>query len=218
MPRKRSLRVSVTVALVSLFIAFLGFRIVQFTLYLKDHPTSRTPGAAELTEAAKLIIGSSGGMAHGNTAEAKALAERVAKEMKIIRETMFTKGKANWKDDLSLTKGEFVVFCQLNEDSCAFLIHVPKMRNFTTSAKDSLVEFAYVTAASVLDTAQTPHAQKLAVATRGYLLFDRVLIGDYQPQNKDPLSAAHKAAGEQVLAPSLYPFFQSKDHPTPPAK
>ena len=135
--------------------------------------------------------------------------------MKIVRLTMFEGGNPDSIDMQLLTKGDFLVFCQMNEDSCAFLIHVPELRRYTSSAKESIAELAYTTAAKALDSAQKPSIRKLAVATRGNMLYDRVLLGDYSFQSKDPLSNAQKVADEGVLAPPLYPFFAPKQQQLP---
>lgn len=197
-----------------LFAAFVGFRIVQAALYLKNHPAQKAPGAEALSQAAKQIVGSSGGVAHGNTAEAQALAARLSRELKVIRETMFEGGKADSIDMQLITKGEFLVYCQLNDESCAFLVHVPEMRRYTDEAKQSIAELAYVSAVTVLDSARKAGVQKLAIATRGNILYDRVLIGDYRFQGKDPLNGARKAEEAGVMAPSLYPFFDSRKNPS----
>lgn len=212
---KQSLFERLMIAVAILFVAFLCFRVVQFALHVKDHPLPRQAGAEELSQAAKLIVGSSRGVSHGNTAEARALAEEVSRGMKIVRLTMFEGGNPDSIDMQLLTKGDFLVFCQMNEDSCAFLIHVPELRRYTSSAKESIAELAYTTAAKALDSAQKPSIRKLAVATRGNMLYDRVLLGDYSFQSKDPLSNAQKVADEGVLAPPLYPFFAPKQQQLP---
>lgn len=205
-------RVIVTVTF--LFAAFLGFRVVQFAFHLKNHPLPRDPGAEAVSAAARLIMSAREGVAHGNTPAAHALAEKLSKELKTIRETLFEGGNPDSIDMKLLTQGEFVVFCQLNQDSCVFLIHVPEMVRYTTTAKDSLIELAHLSAAQTLDTAPQNEVQKLAVATRGNILFDRVLIGDYQPQSKEPLSHTKKPDEVGVLVPSLNPFFTPpKDQP-----
>ncbi len=170
----------------------------------------REPGAEELFQAAKLIVGSSRGFTHGNTPEAQALAERLSREMKVIRETEFHGGNTNSIDVKMMTKGEFLVFCQLNEDSCAFLIHVPELKHYTGPAKEAIASLAYATAAKVLDAAQLKRIQRLAIATRGSILYDRILIGAYRFDSENPQAEAQVAGGESSLAPSLYPFFKPK--------
>jgi hypothetical protein len=212
---KQSLFERLMIGIAILFVAFLCFRIIQFALHVKDHPLPRQAGAEELSQAAKLIVGSSRGVAHGNTPEARALAEEVSRGMKVVRMTMFEGGNPDSIDMQLLTKGDFLVFCQLNEASCAFLIHVPELRRYTSSAKESIAELAYIASAKALDSAQKSSIRKLAVATRGSMLYDRVLLGDYSFQSKDPLSHAQKVADEGVLAPPLYPFFTPKQQQLP---
>jgi hypothetical protein len=215
--RKRSPLMRVLFLLAVLFGAFLVFRVVQMALYFRNHPMQRDPAAQALTDAEKLIVTTSRGAVHGNTAEAQALAERLSREMKIIRESMFVGGNAESLDMQVITKGEFLVFCQLNQDSCAFLIHVPEMRRYTSSAKDSIAELAYGTAARLLDSAQKIEVKKLAIATRGNMLYDRVIVGDYVFQSKNALSRAQKVASDSVLAPSLNSFFGPRKQDNPKA-
>ena len=198
-----------------LFVAFLVFRVVQFAIHVKDHPVKREAGVEELSQAVKLIMGSSRGVAHGNNAEARKYAEELSRKMQDFRQTLFEGGNPKSIDMQLLTKGEFLVFCQLNRDSCAFLIHVPEMRRYTDSAKESIAELAYVAASRILDSAEKRDIHKLAVATRGSILYDTLFIGDYKFESENPLSRAQKMAPEGVLAPPLYPFFAPKrDEPT----
>ncbi len=206
-----SLRVGTVISF--LVIGFLGFRFIESAVSLKNNPVPREPGAEALSEAVRLITGSRNGIAHGNTPEAKILAEQLSRQMKVARDTMFEHSSRESVTSEMLTKGQFLVFCQLNPDSCVFLIHVPELHRFTSSAKESMAELAYLTAAQILDSAQKNEVQTLAVATRGTLLYDHVLIGEYAPGSEDPLASAEKAPDKGVLAPSLKKFFVSKDKP-----
>jgi hypothetical protein len=217
-PRKSGLFARVMIVVGILFVAFMVFRVVQFAVHMKDHPVKREAGMEELSEAARLIVGSSRGIVHGNNSEARKCAEELSRKMQIIRQTMFEGGNPNSIEMKVLTKGEFLVFCQLNEDSCAFLIHVPEMRRYTDSAKESIAELAYVAAAGILDSAEQRGVHQLAVATRGSILYETLLIGDYSFESKNPLSHTQKISPKGVLAPPLYPFFAPKPGESTSAK
>lgn len=194
-----------TVAL--LFAAFMGFRVFQLVRHVKNHPVTHTPGAEQLTAAMKSITSVSKGAAQGNSVEGVALAKQLSDDLLKIHDAMFVGGKA---DSAKLTKGTFLVFCQLNEDSCAFIIHVPEMRHYTEDAAQSLAELAYDDASRILDSAKKSGVKQLAVATRGVIFFNTVLIGDYVPNNQHPSARAKKAEFEGAMARSLLPFFAEK--------
>ncbi len=185
----------------------MGFRIFQLVNHIRNHPATNTPGLEQLTAAMKSITSVSDGAAHGNSAEALALAKQLSDDLLKIHDGMFVGGKA---DSAKLTKGTFLVFCQLNEDSCAFIIHVPEMRHYTEDAAESLAQLAYDDASRILDSVKTPGVKQLAVATRGVVLFSTVLIGDYVPNSEQPSTRAKKAEFEGPVARPLFPFFAEK--------
>ena len=196
---------------VGLVVAFLAFRIYQAVIVfpkMKREPRAATPGYEELLAADKLIVSNRHGVANGNTPEAKKLAAMVSREMRVLREAMFEKGKS----DLMLTGGDFLVFCELHETTCAFLLHVPEMRRFTSEAKASMMDLAYNVACEALDELEGTHPRRLAVGTKGNMFFDRVLIGDFTPNDEEPLKRAKPVELEGGLkAPSeLLPFFVSE--------
>lgn len=103
-----------------LFVAFICFRLVQAALNYKGEPRHSDPRAEALSQATKLIVGARRGVAHGNSDEAKELAEQLSERLKEIRRTMFSAGNASSWDRQLNTKGDFLTFCQLTQDSCAF--------------------------------------------------------------------------------------------------
>ncbi|HEY1169768.1 MAG TPA: hypothetical protein VGH19_00235 [Verrucomicrobiae bacterium] len=190
-----------------LFAAFIGYRAVQFRAYMQNNSLAKDPGAEAISEAAKLIMSSRQGIAHGNTPEAKSLAEELSQMMKQARQEVFTGGNPDSIDMKLLTKGEFIVFCQLNQDSCIFLIHVPEMKRYETEARKELVNIAYVSAASIMDKAGKRDVRKLGVATRGSILFDSAILGDYEHKSGNPFKGMNKVAEVGVMIPSFNPYF-----------
>ena len=194
-----------------LFAAFVLFRVVQLVIFLRDPNHSRgKPGEAELHDATRKIISARLGTVHGNTAAAKILATNLSAELKNFEAAALTGAD---KNSSLLTDGQFLVFCQLSEEGCAFLIHVPQMKRYTHEAAEAMAKFAYVDACKILDKADQPNVHKLAIAIRGDLLYDSVLIGDYKPGDKDAFARAKKIATDGLRAPALVPFFVPASEP-----
>lgn len=116
----------------------------------------------------------SGQTGFGNTPEAKALADDFARKMKILRESLFT-GEAEGGQ----SGGEFLTHCEMNQDRCAFIVHVPGLRKFNDEAKESLCEIAWTIAHTVLTDSDLPGGSRLAVGVKGVVLYEDIMIGDY---------------------------------------
>ena len=212
--RKRGLPllVKITIVLAVAFVGFLGFRMVQFVRYAKSHPRQVQPGEAEFREANRQIIANKGMLGFGNTREAELLAQEYSKSLKIMRENLFTEGK---KGALSMSKGEFLTFCQWNGDSCVFLVHVPELRRFTSEAKQSLTELAWINAQAVLKTKTRPPPKTVVVGVKGALLYESILVGDFIAEPAPGVDGI-KTRGSGVSDTAIFhPFFAPK---APPAK
>ncbi len=156
-------------------LAFSAF-IIFATLAPKDlgkpDPALANTPAGRLKAADNKINTDNDGVAHGNTPEAKALAEEYAQTMKTLREALFTKGKKGF----SLSGGNFVTYCELHEGRCAFITHVPQYRKFDDDAKKSLAEIAWVAAQeTVADTLD--EGDELGVGMKGVVLYGKVMVG-----------------------------------------
>jgi hypothetical protein len=196
--------VKIIFALVVLFFSFLGFRVVQFALHVRDNPVAKAPGEAEFREANRAIIANRGTVAFGNNAAAVALAERYANDLKLLREGLFTEGK---KDALSLAKGEFLTFCQRTETACVFLVHVPELRRFTEEAKASLVELAWLNAQAVLKNSAEPPPATVAVGVKGAVFYEAVWVGKFAPDAPGAHGGVETRASGLEGTQLLYPFF-----------
>ena len=84
------LAIKVLFVVVALFIGFLGFRLVQFGVYLKHNPTPKAPGEAEFREANRKIISNRGTTVFGNTPGAVGLAADYSESLKLLRDSFFT--------------------------------------------------------------------------------------------------------------------------------
>jgi hypothetical protein len=198
------------VVVVVLFIGFIGFRVVQFAIYAKNHPRVVPPGEAQFMEANRAIISNKGSSGYGNTPEATALAEQYSKSLKIMREQFFTKANA---DRMSLSKGEFLTWCQLGSTSCVFVVHVPDLRHFTRDAKDSLVDLAWLNAQSVLATRKGAPPKTIGVAVKGAALYERVTLGHFIADPEKDGNGIDKSGSTQSDTMWLYPFFAPTNAP-----
>jgi Domain of unknown function (DUF4190) len=155
------------------------FSLMIFALSLLPKDFGKPPVGFENTPAGRLkeaedqIRTGNDGIAHGNTPEAKALAEKYAQTMKSLREALFTKRK---KKGFSLSGGNFVTYCELHEGRCAFVTHVPDYRNFDNDAKDSLAEIAWE-AAQVTVSDTLDEGDELGVGLKGVLVYGSVMVG-----------------------------------------
>jgi hypothetical protein len=202
--------VLLVVVLVVGFFGFLGFRVVQFARHVREHPRQAVPGEAEFREANRQIIASKGTAAFGNNREAVALAQEYSRRLKALREEFFTKGK---EDAFSLSKGDFLTYCQWNGDSCVFLVHVPELRRFEGDAKKSLTDLAWMSAHVVLKEKARPPPKTVAVGVKGAILYDAILIGDFLP-GAAPDGEGVKQRGSGITDVNLfYPFFAPKEQP-----
>ena len=198
--------------LVFAFCAFFGFRLIQFGLYLRSHPRERSPGEVAFREANRVIISGHGRAGFGNTPEAVALAQSFSTALKSVREEFFTKGKGDEDLFTSITRSDFPTYCQLNSNSCVFLVHVPELRRFTTEAKQSLGLLAWQTAQATVKAGVHPPPARLVVGVKGELSYDPILIGQFVP-------APHQAGeGIETRESGLrsmnlfYPFFDAEQN------
>lgn len=188
---------------------FVGYHVYMAYKAVQDEAegiAEQSNSGEEAFEVAnRLIIGNSGGTVHGNTAEALQLAEKFSTEIHTLREAFFTKRKKEPK--FSLTKGEFLTYCRLDENACVFLVHVPDLRKFTDDAKSSLADLAWATAQSVVRSGTGKPPLQIAVGIRGVLLYDTVLIGDYvADENSEDDGVIIRESGNSSRE-LLYDFF-----------
>jgi hypothetical protein len=116
-------------------------------------------------------------VAFGNSAKAVAVASEVSRALKVVREAAFEGGK---KNGLSMSRHEFLTYCELRDGQCIVMVHVPELRRFKTDAKDALAKLAWGMTQSALrrQNAGAPD-MKVLVGLRGIALYDRVMTGVY---------------------------------------
>ncbi|WP_395748333.1 hypothetical protein [Prosthecobacter sp.] len=138
-------------------------------------------GGSEFEKANKLISMDKGQEAFGNTPEAQQMAAEFAQMVKLGRRLGIQAGK---KPTISLSHGKFLTYCQINPDSCAFMVHVPDLRKFSKDAKEYIADVAWSVA---MDSALElkPRPKRLAVGIRGAFLYDTVIEGHVVPEEED---------------------------------
>ena len=223
-------RIVIFVTVVFLLVAgFMGYRVVQAVRYAREHPRQASPGEPEFREANRQIIGGKSDQlrqanpeasdadyseAFGNNPEAMALAKNYSQSLKILRNTYITQGH---KTAIGLLEGECPTYCQLNDDSCVFLVHIRELRNFTSEAKKFISDAAWINAQSVLQASTNPPPKTVVVGVKGLMLYDSIMIGDYVTSAETNLDGI-KTRGAGIKDMKLfYPFFVPKKFsPAPP--
>jgi hypothetical protein len=179
-----------------LFFLSLGFLLLPlFVTEAPEGPT--TPGSLarrRLSEAESNVISDSRGIGHGNTDQARAMAEEVSRRMQELREELFTS-----RD--TLLKGKFVTHCEMNDGRCAFVIHAPDLRNFESDSKEFLGELAWEVADDVA-TEELGEGVELGVGVKGLLLYSAVMVGKTGSDDEPRTSTS----SDQLL-----PFFRRAD-------
>jgi len=215
-PQKKMGCLGVFLVVLGGFFAFYVVSVIALNIwarhYRKHHPKREAdkPGLHEFEAASKTIANNETGLAHGNTPEAQKLATSLAEGLGIATKKVFAGVTPDITDG---TDGRFIVFCQLTEDTCVFLVHVPSLRHFDTATQHSFATLCYGEALLVLKAGGATDIRRLAVATRGTLLYDSALIGSYPPQTPAPLEHLEKLTTEAWDVPGLYPFFAPKTDP-----
>jgi hypothetical protein len=167
---------------------------------------SSAPGAAEFRAANNQINSNQGTVSFGNSPQAVAVAGDFSKIMKTLRNAFFEGGKPG---GASLSGHEFLTYCELHSNECAIIVHVPELRRFQSSAKDSLAEMAWDTAQGALQKQHAlPPGAKLAVGIRGITLYDRVMVGKIVARQPNGATGLESTVTDSRPESSLYPFFQ----------
>ncbi|MCE9526500.1 MAG: DUF4190 domain-containing protein [Planctomycetales bacterium] len=170
-------------------------------------PYDANSPSERLKAAERKINTDSEGIAHGNSPEAKVMAEKYAKTMKTLREAFFTKGKGG----PSLSGGNFVTYCELHDGRCAFITHVPEYRKFEGDAKDSLAEIAWQAAQmTVADTLD--EGDELGVGLKGVLLYGKVMVGRVIIAGDEKRGLDHESKSDEAR---LEPFFELEPEEMP---
>lgn len=187
----------VTLAGSLIFLAVVGFHVINAPS-APPRTVEAPPGAkAALDEAETRTLTDAHGKGQGNTPEARLFAERFATLMEEAHKDAFTSTRAKFK----LSGGHYVTWCERREGTCAFVVHVPEYRRFTSEAKDTLNELAW-TAAQLSTKGQLRPGDRVAVGLRGVVLYGSVMVGT---AGSDGTAGPVESSGSEGSA--LYPFF-----------
>jgi hypothetical protein len=170
------------------------------------------PGHTEFSRADDQIDSFQGTNAFGNSPEAVALARHFADAFKAARAQLFTPGfKREILDD---TKGEFITYCELHREECAFIVHVPQLRHFDkditeqVDARKMLAQTAWMTAQGVLKTHGAAKSRmELAVGLRGISQYGPIMLGYYEENAKTPEDGLIKYLDDRTQTHFLWTFF-----------
>lgn len=174
----------------AVLVLFGGY--AAYKIYQAGQSAPRRPGEEEF-RSANNKLGPGGPTASGNNEKATHLAADMSKLMKADREKNFSHGG---KKSVMDERDEFRTYCNLQEDQCVFLIHVPELHLFTVEAKQSLADAAWFFGQGLVG--KSGEHVRLAVALRGIAAYDRVLTGEYAPGTDEKWS----------LKPTVYDGFK----------
>ncbi len=156
----------------------LGLSIIGLYFWQKNAEMK----ISKLGEAQKILFAQPGGeVAFGNTDKGQAVAASVASRME-----EFAASFAEKPSGISIEGDKFLVYCWLAKDSAAFLVTVPNLRKYSDEGKGAMIETAWTIAQKAVKDGGLGDGLRLAVATRGALAYDQILIGKQT-------SSAHEA-------------------------
>ena len=167
--------------------------------YEHEHP-ELAAGLKALTAAEVTLISRGTEIAQGNDERARALAKQFAQAMKMGRMAFFTDPESDKK---TLSDGQFVTYCSLLPDRCAFVVHVPQLRNYSPEAKVEMAEMAWRMAVGVLQD-QKIEVKEVAIGIRGLMDFGPILVGT--PPSGGVRCLASKTARMKPVRKSSIPF------------
>ena len=161
--------------LVTSLLAMVIYGIFVFFVVKNAEPLGAS--AKALDKAENLIMSGSNGSAHGNTPQAKTMAGQYSALIEEMQKEFFVReGDA---PKIQISGGKFLTFCQLNEGSVVYLVHVPELRSYEGDAEDSMVELAWAVANQVSQAGGSPlqPGDKMLVGVRGTFLYADIVEG-----------------------------------------
>lgn len=132
--------------------------------------------AGSLRDAERLVTSDSNGLANGNNERAEEIAREFGERMRVLRNEVFSNA-----DGIDLTKGRFLTYCELHEDSCLIISQAPMLRKFEDEAKDQLGALAWAVAREITKDDLEP-TDRLGVGLRGMLQYGQIRIGNHRDE------------------------------------
>ncbi len=203
-------------AVTGLILSTLSLFFFGYFTYFSSSLTSSEGGAAKEVHRSRMnqavhniTVAKGNQVGYGNTDEAKALANRFSAEMKAFREQLFTSSSKG----MSFTNGNFLTHCEINEGTCVFLVHVPKLRKFDSESKRNLCDLAWMVAQNTLAESSFPEGGELAVGVRGLILYEKILLGKFQKNPESPLKSVESRTDDDIVLKKFFP--EPKKEPAP---
>lgn len=132
----------------------------------------------------------------GNTEIARKAASEFSSTLTLVRKVAVTNASSGSTD--------FPAWCQITPHGVAFLVQVPQLRKFTQEAKDTMTEFAWMSARRIAD-GMNPKPKNLAVGVKGMILYEKILVGvtegDLDKNEFAGVNATGKDSNKEILAP-----------------
>ena len=122
----------------------LTLTLFAFTGCGEGTSTPKSPSEQAFNDANLKITSSTEGIFYGNSAQARQMAKAFSKNMFDREGALFTGGKEDRK--ITLTDENFLTYCQANEKSVLFLVHVPQFKRYKDKVRDALLALAWMTA------------------------------------------------------------------------
>ncbi len=191
------------------------YRLHSFPEGYRNRPSSgwHRPGKAEFNVANDKIEDFKGTNAFGNSPRAIELAADFSQTLRGRRELLFTGGAPKF-EILETTKGQFLTYCELHENECAFIVHVPGLRRFEESsfekvdARKALAQIAWQTAQRVLNVHGVGKPKlELAVGLRGLSQHSPIQLGYYEGDSTKPEAGLVKYIDDTAQSHFLWTFF-----------
>jgi hypothetical protein len=199
-------------------VGYFGYqlwRLNSFPPGYRNRPAfgwGKRPGEEEFSKADGEIDSFGGSTAFGNSPAAIVLAQRFSETLKTAREKLFTRGLGI--ELFESTKGEFLTYCELHDEECAFIVHVPGLRHFeknfteTADARKLLAQAAWLSAQTILKANHAGKAHmELAVGVRGISQYSPMMLGYYMEEPSNPDDGIVKYVDDYDLSNLLWAFF-----------
>lgn len=168
-------------------VVILAVAVVFTALSSKElRPTGHYSDQQAFEEASQKIASYEGRVAFGNTPQAVAVAQKLSEGMQAVQTIAL--GADAKERPLSLTKDHVLTHCELRRDGACFLVHLPRLKDYSTRAKEALLKIAWLAARSEAKKAYPGRDVALGVGLRGAVFFGAVATGttaDKEPPFKE---------------------------------
>ncbi len=201
-PMRRGIKVLILTASVVLA-GLIGLYVYHVVKLFRETRSNRTRSTLYL---ATSRIGPDGKLASGNSKLATVMAEEMSLSLAKVRNDFYSDPTEKSPVDQN---DAFKVYCDLRISQCVFLVHVPELRRFTKEAQIAMGNQVWQEALKILRNNTNNHSLNLAVATRGAIMYDRVLMGRISAESEvidpDQPHVVEGAGCEKVLSAWFIP-------------